>query len=74
MFLEFFIEHRAQAASLLGHPPAIRVGCHASYLDTTRVDMDEKQHVVGDRPPQRPDGLRDEVSGPEYFDVPLDEV
>jgi len=70
----FVGEDHAHVPCHLGHPDAIRIGCHAGKVNATSMEMDEEQHAIGDRPAQGPEGLREEVGGPNGFDVPLNEI
>jgi hypothetical protein len=58
----------------LGHPNTIGIGRHARKMNAPRMDVNKKQHVIGHRTAQRPNGLRKEICGPKRLDVPFDEL
>jgi hypothetical protein len=45
--------------------------CHTGNTHPSRVQVDEKEHVVGDRAAHRPDGLGKEVRCPDRLKMPL---
>jgi hypothetical protein len=69
-----FVEDHAHVPSSLSHPSVVGIGRYAGDVNATCVQVDEKQHVVRDRPSQSPDSLGEEVRCPNSFDVPFDEV
>jgi len=65
--------HR-EVASLLGHPNAVWVRCHARDKHAARADMNEEQHEHVDEALGRDNAFREKVAGPERLDVPADEI
>ena len=53
----FLSEDDAHVPSHLRHPRTVGIGRHANNMNATRVQMDEKQHIIGNLPTQRPDTL-----------------
>jgi len=69
-----FAENHAHISSHYRHPTSIRIGCHAGNMNASRVQMNEKQHVIRNRPTHCPDGFREEIGGPNSFEVHLNEI
>jgi len=66
-----FGKEHAHILCNLSHPDAVGIGRHAGNVNAACVQVDEKQDVISDRPAQRPHSLREEVGGPNGFEVPL---
>ena len=58
-------EDHAHVACDLGHPRTIGIGSHAGQVDATGVQVNEEQHIEGDRPAERPHRLGEEVGRPD---------
>jgi hypothetical protein len=57
-----FTEEHAHVPCDLSHPGAIGIGRHAGNVNAAGVQVNEKEHVISNRTPDRPDSLGEEVA------------
>ena len=69
-----FAKDHTHIPCCLRHPVAVGIRRHAGYVDSSGVQMNKKEHVVSHRTTHRPDGLGEEISGPDRLEVSLDEL
>ena len=67
------VKEHGEVPGLLLHPAGVRSGSHARDMDAPCLEVDEEQDIEGDKTPESPYFLGEEVRSPHDFHLGLNE-